>query len=303
MTRSLCLIGQSGPVSEALQQTVRQDGRVDLTVLSAQDALAHPALGDHPAVRASELLVLCVQDFASPQLVPRLPDTTRVLDISPAFRTHPDWVYGLAELPGAPERIRLAHRVANPGCFACAALLALAPLQRAGLLSGQPLLYLDGVGGYSTGGSALVDKAQRGELAPEAVYSLSKPHRHIEEIRHVGGFASPIWFTPKVGAYPRGIRLQVPLPGVAPDTARDVLASAYAATAITVHSDCPPRLAGDAWAHRPGAGLYVMAQASGCVVISVLDNLGKGAVESAWTNCRLMLGLDGPADPNRGQPA
>jgi N-acetyl-gamma-glutamyl-phosphate reductase len=256
----LCIVGERGHVSQALQYRLEQAGTHSVVVVSTDSVLK----GQFEAELATaNLVVLCTQEFSSPKVLERLPAATRVLDISPAFRTDPAWVYGMAELPGAPARIRHAQRVANPGCFATAAVLLLAPLVRAGLLAPDTPVYLDGTGGYSTGGAMLTEKFETGHLSVEAVFGLTREHRHIAEIKQYAGLTGPVVFSPKIASVSRGIRMQVPLFGLARETVLDALAAAYAGTDITVESACPAKIPVDEWANRFGASVWVYEQAGG----------------------------------------
>jgi N-acetyl-gamma-glutamyl-phosphate reductase len=260
---------------------------VDVTVVSTEDAMTPEGAA---RLAQADLVVLAVLDFASPRIVELLPARTRVLDVSPAFRVDPAWVYGLPELPGQLERIARASRVANPGCFATSAILALAPLVQAKVLAPTAAVYLDAVGGYSTGGSAMESKALADDLPAEAVYSLAKEHRHVPEIQAFSGVIGPLWFTPKIAQFARGIRMQVPLPGVSREAVLNAWSAAYANTSVQVDEQIPAKLPADEWAHRAGACLRAIPQPGGCLAVCSLDNLGKGAVDSAFDNVLLMLG-------------
>jgi N-acetyl-gamma-glutamyl-phosphate reductase len=290
VSRRVAIAGERGLVSRALQHKLAKLPGIVLSVVPTEEA---STVEGAQRLAQADLVVLAVQDFASPAIVALLPESARVLDVSPAFRTDRAWVYGLPELPGQAARIAAAQRVANPGCFATSAILLLAPLVRAGLLAPEAALYLDAVGGYSTGGAALESRALAGELAAETVYSLAREHRHVPEIRQFSQVTGPLWFMPKIANFPRGIRMQVPLPGLG---RKEVLAAywdAYAGSAIMVDDTTPSKLTADEWAHRAGACLRVLPQAQGCLAICSLDNLGKGAVDSAYGNLCLMLGLPG----------
>ncbi|KWU23443.1 hypothetical protein [Burkholderia cenocepacia] len=291
--KSICVIGERGTVSQALRVRLDETPGVRVKALATEAARQLLREGEAHDIYEADLVVLATDGFSSPDIFERIPRSIRVLDVSPSFRQDRFWEYGLPEIGGNREHTAVAPRVANPGCFATSAILLLSPLLRAGLLSPSDALYLDGVGGYTTGGARLVEQADRGDLPPEAVYSLSSEHRHIAEIRAHAGIepSTPVWFTPKIGNFPRGIRMQIPLRGVG---RREVLVTfneTYNGTAVKVEHVTPPRLAGDAWANRPGACLYAQEMQGGTLAICVLDNLGKGAVDSALENIQLMLGL------------
>lgn len=285
--RRVCIVGERGHVSQELQRALAEKKQLTTAVVSTDSVLQADEL---PAdIARADLVVLCTQDFVSPAVFQKLPASTRVLDVSPAFRTDPAWVYGLAELPGAPDRIAQARLVANPGCFATSAILLLEPLVRNGLLSRDAQLYLDGVGGYSTGGAALTAKVESGELPAESVFGLTREHRHIPEIRHVIGLTGPLFFSPKIVHAARGIRMQIPLFGVERWPATDAYIKAYAGTGIQVDTEGPSKIPADEWAYQDGACIRVYPQSTGVLVVCTMDNLGKGAVDSALSNIALML--------------
>lgn len=288
----VCLIGERGSVSLLLQEQLRQRTDIELSLFATESILDEVKL---PCFPADAIFVLATTDFASARVFQKLPENARVLDISPAFRMHPEWVYGLPELPGNAERIATARRVANPGCFATAAILLLEPVLRAGLLEPHALCYLDAVGGYTTGGHTMVERALAGTLEATAVYGLSRPHRHLEEIQCFAGCnEAALWFTPKIGAHARGIRMQIPFAGVDRQELLSVYQKSYDGHDIVTHHDVPGRIAADVWANKAGAGLWVIPQPRGVLAVCALDNLGKGAVDSAMANLDLMLGRAHP---------
>lgn len=282
------MAGERGLVSRALQQRLAGRADVELVVVATDEAKTEKGAA---LLAATDLVMLAVQDFASPDILALLPESARVLDVSPAFRTDPAWVYGLPELPGQAARIAAARRVANPGCFATSAILALAPLVATGLVTPSQALYLDAVGGYSTGGAAMESKAVAGDLPAETVYSLAREHRHVAEIRQFAGLTGPVWFMPKIANFKRGIRMQVPLMNVERDAVLAAWRDAYAGAGIWIDGSVPSKLAADEWAHLAGACLRALPQPQGCLLVCSLDNLGKGAVDSAYDNLCLMLGL------------
>lgn len=282
------IVGERGLISRALQSKLAGLTQLTYSVVPTDQAMTPEGA---QIIAQADLAVLAVQDFASPDIEALLPDATRILDVSPAFRSAPGWVYGLPELSGQSLRIASAHRVANPGCFATSAILLIAPLTRAGLLAQETPLYLDAVGGYSTGGSAMESKALTGDLPAETMYGLLREHRHVPEIRKQSGLTGPLWFMPKIANFKRGIRMVVPLPGLTRDQVLAAWQAAYSGTNIQVCLENPSKLSADSWAGRAGACLRVVDQPGGCLAMCVLDNLGKGGVDAAFDNITLMLGL------------
>lgn len=282
-----CLIGERGLVSRLLQERFSQRPDIGLTLVPTESILE---CGTLPALPEGAIFVLATTDFASSKVLGALPKDARVLDVSPAFRTDPAWTYGLPELPGHMKLIEVSQRVANPGCFATSAILLLAPLVQTGLIQAGTCLYLDAVGGYTTGGHAMIERAEAGTLEATASYSLTRPHRHIEEIQRFSGCgAAPLWFCPKIGSHARGIRMQIPLVDVDRDAALSQYRASFAGYDVVIHDDVPKCIPADVWAGKEGAGVWGIPQRHGVMLVCAIDNLGKGAVDSAIGNLDIML--------------
>jgi N-acetyl-gamma-glutamyl-phosphate reductase len=176
--------------------------------------------------------------------------------------------------------------------MATAAVLLLSPLTRGEtpVLSPASPLYIDVVCGYTAGGQKWIDKANNNTLRAETVVSLEQEHRHIPEIKRFAGLTGPLWMTPKIAAFPRGIRMQIPLFGISREDALACFETVYGGhPSIHVSDEIPYRLSGDDWYGFAGAQISVSPQNDGCLAICLMDNLGKGALLSARDNLLLML--------------
>ena len=138
----------------------------------------------------------------------RVPTKTKIVDVGGDHRYVEGWVYGLTELPGQRERIAKTTRLANPGCYPAAALLALAPLVREGLIETEGIAIdaKSGVTGTGRGGSSDFGYAETNEDL--FAYGLAG-HTHVPEIRRtladLGGRAASVAFTPHLIPMTRGI--------------------------------------------------------------------------------------------------
>lgn len=208
----------------------------------------------------------------------------RLLDVSPTYRWQQDWVYGWRDGGASRETVRQAFRVANPGCVATAATLALRPVS--GLLSAGPL-YIDAVGGASMAGSKPGQKAR--------VSALDGPHPHIREIETTCALdrrGVQVWLHPKIEtSYERGILAAVPLVGLGADQVLDAWQKAYAgdSTLVIDTAFSGRSISGAMWAGKPGAWMTAIPERGGCLAIVCLDNLLKGAAETALRNAADML--------------
>ena len=211
-----------------------------------------------------------------------------ILDLSADYRFDARWYYGLPELTRA--RAPGERRISNPGCYATAMQLAIAPL--AGRIRGPVQCF--GVSGYSGAGTSPSDKNNvellRDNLMP---YSLAG---HIHEREVSVQLAEDIEFMPHVAPQFRGITMTVNLHLEAPTTVAELLElyrTRYADEPLIRVSESPPwvsRIAG-----RTGVeigGFTVSADGRRVVIVSTLDNLLKGAASQALQNLNLAFGLD-----------
>src|SRR5215469_11573268 len=148
---------------------------------------------------------------------------TRLVDLGPDFRLadaaawarhyqgpHAGrWTTGLPELPGARERIRAATRVAVPGCYATAAILALAPLAAARLVEPDDVVIVAASGTSGAGRSLRPDLLGSEVMGAVSAYQAGGAHRHTPEIEQALGEAAGggwrVSFTPLLAPMPRGI--------------------------------------------------------------------------------------------------
>lgn len=222
----------------------------------------------------------------------RAPQTT-LIDVSADFRFDSDWVYGLPEHHRAA--LGGATRIANPGCYATAAQLAVKPLVRQ--LAAPPSAF--GVSGYSGAGTTPGPRNDPDRLADSLMAYALSGHGHEREIRrHLArndaGAAARTTFTPHVAGFFRGLSVTVhatlaePLE---PPAARALFEEAYGAEPMVAWVDAPPEIR-DARG-RDGAIVYAAPapEESRIVVVAALDNLLKGAASQALQNLNLALGF------------
>lgn len=213
---------------------------------------------------------------------------TVIVDLSADHRFDPQWRYGLPEL--GRERIAGATRIANPGCYATAMQLAIAPL--VDRLAGPPQCF--GVSGYSGAGTAPSDRNNpellRDNLMP---YALAD---HIHEREVTAHLQVPVEFMPHVAPHFRGITMTVNLWLQQPMSCEEVKASyrdRYAGEPLLEVTDDAPWVSRIAGRHGAQVGGFTVAPGNRrVVVVCTLDNLLKGAATQAMQNLNLALGFD-----------
>jgi N-acetyl-gamma-glutamyl-phosphate reductase len=235
----------------------------------------------------------------------------RVIDLSADFRLHDPAVYGrwygAHEAPellseavyGVPEfyreRIRGARLVANPGCYPTGALLGLVPLARAGLLH-EPVTIDAKSGTTGAGRGAKVEQLFAEVNENFRPYSIGV-HRHgpeIEQELRAAGATAPLLFVPHLLPVSRGIlsTMYVRVPAGRPPL-EALYAQAYAHEAFVVvrGEGAPPELREVRGTNRCVIGWRWDAATSQAIIVTAIDNLGKGAAGQAVQCLNVMLGL------------
>lgn len=250
---------------------------------------------------------------AAPELVGR---GLKVIDLSGAFRlkspdAYPRWygfdhpaeaalgeaVYGLPELNA--EAIAKAQLVSNPGCYATSIILALAPLLRAGWVDVEAGIVADAKSGASGAGRAPSEKLHFVEVNENCrAYGLFT-HRHLPEMVQALGLAErDLTFVPHLLPVTRGILSTVyvrlkPSAGVraARQVARLFQDFYSRAPMVRVWESGLPEISSAAQTPYADLGFALEPESRRLIVVSALDNLGKGAAGQAVENMNLMCGF------------
>jgi len=258
-------------------------------------------------VASADVVFLALPEAASAELAPKLLERgVRVIDLSGAFRIRAEtdrqkWYPATAALPGGTvygmteghqASIKDARLVSNPGCYPTAALLALEPLAKAGLLEGS--VVVDAKSGLSGAGKAATDRTHfsenHGSVAAYGIFS----HRHVAEIEQE--LDMPVTFVPHLVPLDRGILETIYAslkPGVTAAQVTEALQSAHAgAPFVRLTGSDLPEIKHVAHTNFCDIGWKVDEARRRVVLVSVIDNLVKGAAGSAVQNLNVLLGLD-----------
>jgi N-acetyl-gamma-glutamyl-phosphate reductase len=257
-----------------------------------------PFVTNAEALAAGAEVVFCCLGHEAAAAVEPPSEARLVVDLSGAHRLrdaslyerwygfeHPRpgaWSYGLPELfpPQSPL-------VANPGCYATAALLALAPIAHAIEHEG---VVVDAKSGVSGAGRGLSSSSHAGFVLENLSPYRVGTHQHAPELEQALGF--PVCFVPHLLPVRRGLLVTCyvePLGDL-----RELLEEAYdGAPAVRVlDEDVPPELSRVQHTDAAEIALYEDASTGRAIVVCVIDNLGKGAAGNAIQNANVALGLD-----------
>ena len=246
---------------------------------------------EEAARSGADVLFLCLGNDDAATFAP--PDDGVVVDLSGAHRLRDAalaerwygiapgaWSYGLPEV--SPPEGRL---IANPGCYATAALLALSPLHD--VLEGT--VVVDAKSGMTGAGRGLRDSTHAGfvleNLSPYAVGA----HRHAPEIAQQLGF--PVCFVPHLLPVRRGLLATCYVRS--DEDLRGLLESAYASSPVVrvLPEGVAPEIARVQGTDAAEIAVFTDRSTGMSVVICAIDNLGKGAAGQAVQNANLALGL------------
>jgi N-acetyl-gamma-glutamyl-phosphate reductase len=286
--------------------------------LAALPGVANHVLTPHgaDALGDCDLVFLALPAGQSAVTAAQLRGTVKVVDLGPDFRLtdgaawarhysgpHPGrWVTGIPELPGARARIQAASRVAAPGCYATAAILALTPLVAAGLADPGDVVIVAASGTSGAGRTLRTDLLASEVMGSVSAYAVAGAHRHTPEIEQALAEASEtrpirVSFTPVLAPMPRGIlatcTARLTTAKITADDLRDAIDVAYAGEPFVtlLPTATWPATASVAASNGVHLQAAVDARADRAVVVAAIDNLGKGAAGQAIQNANLMLGL------------
>ena len=261
------------------------------------------------AAFAADAVFLALPEAASAELAPMLlASGLRVIDLSGAFRLRDDAkrtkfypataslpkgvAYGLTEFE--LDAIKSARLLSNPGCYPTASLLGLLPLQRAGLLKPGADIVIDAKSGISGAGKAATDRTHFSENHGSVAAYNPFGHRHIPEMEQALGQA--VTFVPHLVPLDRGILSSMYAhlaPGATAAAVSQAFESAYAdAPFVRITGDALPEIKHVAHTNFCDIGWKVDEATGRVFVVSVIDNLVKGASGQAIQNFNVMYGFD-----------
>ncbi|OBT55915.1 N-acetyl-gamma-glutamyl-phosphate reductase/acetylglutamate kinase [Pseudogymnoascus sp. 24MN13] len=218
----------------------------------------------------------------------RGPQNSVIVDLSADYRFDSKWTYGLPELVSRSDIAR-AKRIANPGCYATAAQIGIAPLVE--FLGGQPTVF--GVSGYSGAGTKPSPKNDVENLRDNLIpYSLTD-HIHEREVSNQLGVE--VAFIPHVASWFQGIHHTISVPLDRTFSSRDIrqiYQDRYAGEKLVRVTGEPPSVKAISGKHGVEVGGFgVHSSGKRVVVCATIDNLLKGAATQCLQNMNLALGF------------
>ena len=266
--------------------------RVDANVDDYQGELCYssPAHEELPQLGA-DIVVLALPNGKAPVCVEAFDKAgvdPLIVDLSADYRFDANWYYGLPEL--TRDKWRGQHRISNPGCYATAMQLSIAPLKD--LLAAPPVCF--GVSGYSGAGTTPSDKNDPDKLRDNLMPYALTGHMHEKEVSFRLGL--PVEFIPHVAPHFRGLTVTSNLYLARAMKREEILArfhAAYAGEKLVSIGDEAPWVSQIAHRHHTEIGGFgVSADGKRVVVVATLDNLLKGAATQAMQNINRAIGVE-----------
>ena len=305
MKTKIFIDGREG--TTGLQIDERLSQRDDIEVLYIDEDKRKDPEERRKFINAADIVFLCLPDAAAKEAVALIDpdnDHTAVIDASTAHRVDPAWAYGFPELTGQKDKIAASKRIANPGCYATGFISLIRPLIEKGLLSADIKLSAHALSGYTGAGKKAIaqygDPDRDAELDSPRHYALGLSHKHLPEMAVMSGLTHKPIFTPMICDFPQGMVVTVPLflsefeKTVTADDIRAVYEEYYAGKPfITVREKEAPAcgfLGANNMAGNDGLHIFVCGNDEQIVLISRLDNLGKGASGAAVQNMNILMG-------------
>lgn len=305
------VIGGAGYTAGELLRILIHHPAVEIVFVNSSSNAGNPItdvhsglIGETDLVFTSELpfgkvdaLFLCSAHGDSKKFMDnnKVPASIKIIDLSTDYRAkspNHDFVYGLPELNR--DEIRTATHIANPGCFATAIQLALYPLANAGLLTDE--IHVNAITGSTGAGVKPSDTSHFSWRNNNISMYKAFGHQHLEEIGQSlrqlqPGFNKAVNFIPVRGNFARGIyATSYTTCNLSLDEAKKLYKEFYKDAAFTFVTDKNPDMK---QVVNTNKGLvYLEKHGDKLLIVSMIDNLLKGASGQAVQNMNLMFGLD-----------
>ena len=301
--------GQEG--TTGLKIVERLQGRKDIELLKIDEAKRKDPEERKKLINASDFTILCLPDVAAIEAVALVEnDNTRIIDASTAHRVDPDWAYGFPELsPKHREKIRTSKRVAVPGCYASGFISMAYPLVKNGILPSDYPVAIHAVSGYSGAGKKGIAQYTAENRAKEfdtpRQYALTQQHKHLPEMKLIAGLEYEPAFDPYVCDYYAGMTVSLPLhtrlllKRVTPADVREMFAEHYKGSNFIKVAELDGKdvlpdgfIGANTLENTNNMEIIVSGNEMRLLVVSRLDNLGKGASGAAVQCLNIMMGID-----------
>jgi N-acetyl-gamma-glutamyl-phosphate reductase len=323
------IVGASGYAGGELLRLLANHGKFDPAYIAAGSSAGEEISAIHShlssyfgrkfektsskELNSCDLVFMALPHGESASLVSELRSDLKIVDLGADFRLSDPtqwekyyggahagtWTYGLPELPGQREKIAQSTRVANPGCYATAITLAIAPAITKEAIDSSDIVVVAASGTTGAGRTNKVNLSASEVMNSLTSYKFGGVHQHTPEIEEALGKASGkevrISFTPILAPMPRGILATVSAKTSLDESSiREIYQKNYADEKFVtlLPKGQLPETSSLIGSNGIQLQLAVDTHTSRLVVSAALDNLGKGAAGQAVQNANLIAGFD-----------
>ena len=261
-----------------------------------------------------ELLFFALPHGESAKLITEVDSKIKIVDLGADFRLESPtswdkyyggeyagaWVYGLPEIPGQREKISGASRVANPGCYATAIALAIAPALHSKIIDGSDIVVVAASGTTGAGRKASTNLLGSEIMGSLTSYKFGGVHQHTPEIEQtlssLGDGDVKISFTPILAPMPRGILATVTAKlksNLKTSEVQEIYRDFYKGEDFVsvLRGNQLPKTSAVLGSNSAQIQVAVDEHTNRIVISAVIDNLGKGAASQAIQNANLISGF------------
>jgi N-acetyl-gamma-glutamyl-phosphate reductase len=276
----------------------RLESRSDITLVKIDEPLHKDPAARKAALNSADVAFLCLPDDAARESAAMVenPETV-IIDTSTAHRTSDDWAYGFPEIGSRRGQIASSKRIANPGCHASGFIALVAPLVENALLSKSAALSAYSLTGYSGGGKKMIAQYEDGMCgAGGRQYALGQSHKHLPEMMKICSLSRAPVFSPIVVPHYSGMQTVVMLQGnISLDDVKDCYRAYYSGPGtVSFREDQSAEgfISSAALSGRDDMTVGAYGKDGRIVLVSLFDNLGKGASGAAVQNMNIALGCE-----------
>ncbi len=300
--------GQSG--TTGLKINERLNSRKDIEILAIPEESKKDPEIKKEFLNSADIVFLCLPDEAAKESVSLIENkTTKVIDASTAHRTNPEWTYGLVEYEKSHrEKIKNSKRICVPGCHATGFILGLYPLVKNKIVPDNYPITAHSITGYSGGGKKLIEKFEtnQNKISWKSTrhYALTLTHKHLPEMTKYALLKEKPIFTPIVGNFYNGMAVGIPLhkkllsKSVNLKDIYEVLSEHYENEIFIKVYEGQDDLLEEGYFdptacnETNNAEIFVFGNNEQFLILTRLDNLGKGASGAAIQIMNILINVD-----------
>lgn len=306
MTYKVFIDGQSGTTGLNIYERLKN--RNDISILKIDENRKRNLDYRKEKINESDITFLCLPDEEAKKSVSLIDDDNKktvIIDTSTAHRIDDRFTYGFPELSKEnKQKIKNSRFISNPGCHATGFISIANPLTSCNIIKDDSNIFCHSITGYSGGGKPMIcqyTNANKQNLykAPRQ-YATTLTHKHLPEMQKYSNLKNKPIFNPIIGDFYNGMAVCIPLfknyftKNITKKEVYNFFKDYYAnEKLINVYLDIenniidPTKLA-----NKDTLNIHIYGNDQQIEIVSIFDNLGKGACGSAIMNMNIVLGID-----------